>query len=72
MSEYDNKTGNSGDDDLKRMDFGLMMGAGVEIDKFQFGVGYDLGLANIDPAGDSDNFAKNRVLKISVGLMFGK
>lgn len=72
MSEYDNKIGSSDDDDLKRMDFGLMMGAGIEIDKFQLGVGYDLGLANIDPAGDSDNFVKNRVLKISVGLMFGK
>lgn len=70
MSEYDNKIGNSDTDDLKRMDFGLTMGAGVEIDKFQLGVGYDLGLANIQPGGDSDNFVKNKVFKISVGLMF--
>lgn len=33
---------------------------------------YDLGLANIQPGGDSDNFVKNRVFKISVGLMLGK
>ncbi len=70
MSEYDNKIGNSDTDDLKRMDFGLTMGTGVEIDKFQLGVGYDLGLANIQPGGDSDNFVKNKVFKISVGLMF--
>ena len=70
MSEYDNKIGNSDTDDLKRMDFGLTMGAGVEIDNFQLGVGYDLGLANIQPGGDSDNFVKNKVFKISVGLMF--
>lgn len=70
MKEYDNKIGNSDTDDLKRMDFGLTMGAGVEIDKFQFGAGYDLGLANIQPGGDSDNFIKNRVFKISAGLMF--
>ena len=72
VSEYDNNIGSSDDDDLKRMDFGLAMGAGVEIDKFQFGLGYNLGLANIQPGGDSDNFVKNRVFKISVGLMLGK
>ncbi len=33
---------------------------------------YDLGLANIQSGGDSDNFVKNRVFKISVGLMLGK
>lgn len=72
MSEYDNKIGNGDDDDLRRMDFGLMLGAGVEIEKFQFGIGYDWGLANIQPGGDSDNFAKNRVFKISVGMMLSK
>lgn len=34
MSEYNNKIGNSSGD-LKRMDFGVAMGAGVEINKFQ-------------------------------------
>lgn len=71
-SEYTNKIGNSDTDDIKGLDFGLSFGAGAEINKFQFGLGYDLGLANILPGGDSDNYMKNRVLKISVGLMFGK
>ncbi len=69
MSEYDNKIGNSDTDDIKTMDFGLSLGAGVEVNEFLFGVEYDLGLANIIPGGDSDNFMKNRVFKISVGIM---
>jgi outer membrane protein W len=58
-------------DDLKRLDYGLTVGAGVEISAIQIGVSYGLGLAKINP--DTSNGAKinNRVIGISVGYRFG-
>jgi opacity protein-like surface antigen len=58
-------------DDLKRLDYGLTVGAGVEISAIQIGVSYGLGLAKINP--DTSNGAKinNRVIGVSVGFRFG-
>lgn len=58
--------GSAKNDDLKRFDFGLMFGAGVGVGNFEIGAGYDLGLANILPGGDIDNYIRNGVLKFSV------
>ena len=58
-------------DDLKRLDFGLTMGAGVEISSIQIGLTYGLGLANISSYNDNGNKINNRVLGISVGYKFG-
>ena len=59
------------EDDLKRLDFGLTMGAGVEINSIIFELSYDLGLANIVTIPDDSFTINNRVLKISVGYKFG-
>ncbi len=60
-----------GKSDLKRLDFGLTIGAGVEIDLFQIGLGYNLGLANISPYNDGGMKSNNRVIGLSVGYKFG-
>ncbi|HZK08561.1 MAG TPA: porin family protein [Bacteroidales bacterium] len=54
-------------DDYKRLDFGLTVGAGVEIDAFQIGINYGLGLANLSPNSDNGYRQKNRVLGITIG-----
>jgi opacity protein-like surface antigen len=59
-------------DDLKRLDFGLTLGAGVEIKSIQIGLTYDLGLANISTDNDNGYKGNNRVLGISVGYKFGR
>ncbi len=58
---------------LDRFDWGLSFGAGIGINKFYFGLGYDLGLANIlnDEIWDTDQVkCRNRNLHISVGFNF--
>jgi opacity protein-like surface antigen len=64
--------GNTDDDHLKRLDYGLTFGAGVEIKAFLVGISYDLGLANISAYTDLETKVKNRVLRITVGFWFGK
>lgn len=53
--------------DLSRVEYGLSFGAGVEINSFQIGLTYGLGLGNIS---SNDEFY-NRVLGLSVGYIFG-
>ncbi|MGF1638120.1 MAG: porin family protein [Cyclobacteriaceae bacterium] len=61
----------------KRLDYGLVFGAGVEIKAFQIGVNYGLGLANlhykqeIESPNQVNTSMKNRVLGISLGYRFG-
>lgn len=62
---------NENEDDIKRGDFGLSFGAGVEISSFLIGISYDLGLANISAYTDEGTKARNRVLKFSVGYIIG-
>ncbi len=61
--------GSDDDSDMKRIDFGLTAGAGIEIKAFQIGLNYSLGLANLNPESD-DMTLKNRVLGISVAYRF--
>jgi hypothetical protein len=58
--------------EIKRLDFGLTIGAGFEISSIQIGLSYCLGLANISAYTDGGIKNKNRVLGISVGYKFGK
>lgn len=58
-------------DDIKAMDIGVNIGAGVEIKSFTIGLQYGLGLANLSPVTDNGMKANNRVIGISVGYMFG-
>lgn len=62
----------SGDDEVKRFDYGLIGGAGIGYKAFQFGITYSLGLANMSNYTDDGSVVKNRVLGISAGYMFGK
>lgn len=55
---------------IKRLDFGLGFGGGIEVNQVLVGIGYDLGLANVSPYTDGGAKAKHRVLKISVGYIF--
>lgn len=59
------------DDELKRLDYGLTVGTGVEIKSFIIGMYYGLGLANISPYTEDGFEAKNRVLGLSLGYKFG-
>jgi hypothetical protein len=71
----DNSTVNWGsdseNDDLKRFDLGINVGAGVEIKSILVGINYGLGLANISSYTDGGNKAKNRVFAISFGYKLG-
>ena len=69
--ENDIEWGSDIDSDFKRMDFGLIMGAGVELNSIQIGLNYSLGLPNILPKNNIVKF-RNRVLGISVGYKFGE
>ena len=57
--------------DYKRLDMGLSFGGGVEIHSITTGITYDLGLSNIYATQYIGPTKKNRVLKFSVGYMFG-
>lgn len=58
------------DENVKRLEFGLNFGGGLEFSHFLFGLNYGLGLTNTSQQEGVK--AKNRVLSISVGYKFGK
>jgi hypothetical protein len=58
------------DDGVKRFDYGIGFGAGVEYSSLVARLNYQLELANIND--DSDTTVKNKVLQISIAYMFGK
>lgn len=64
--EWGNEAG-----ELKRLDFGVNAGAGVEISNILIGAQYGLGLSNNIAEGDKDNSFKNAVIGISLGYLFG-
>jgi len=65
--------GNDADNDLlKRLDFGIGIGAGVIFGNVSAGVSYNLGLANISSDTSDGMKVKNKVLQISIGYLFGK
>lgn len=57
-------------DDIKALDFGLNIGAGVEFKSFTIGIQRGIGLANLSPDTDNGHTIKNNVLGISVGYKF--
>lgn len=54
--------------DLKRFDFGIGLGAGLQFGKIQAGLGYNIGLANIS----KDDSMKNNGWVFTLTYMFGK
>jgi hypothetical protein len=61
----------SGDNDIKPLDLGLQIGAGVELEKIQIGLAYNLGMANLAQSSDGGYKMNNRVLALSFGYKFG-
>ena len=58
-------------DDMKGLDFGLNIGAGVDIKGITISLQYGLGLSNLAVYTDGGNTEKNKVIGISVGYKFG-
>jgi len=56
--------------EAKAVDFGVHLGAGLEISRFTLGLRYQLGLTSIDDSGN-DQDVKNRVFAIVAGYRFG-
>ena len=69
--EEDVRWGSDEEADLKKMDFGLTVVAGIELNSFQMGLTYSLGLANISPYSENGYKISNRVLGISIGYKIG-
>ena len=59
-----------GDGGMKRFDFGIGIGAGLELGPITPSLSYQFGLANL--SDDSEVTIKNKVLQFSVAYMFGK
>ena len=58
--------GNDEDSDLKRLDYGLGIGAGVAKGKLQLGINYNFGLANLAPSSEDKSSWSNRVFDFSL------
>lgn len=59
-------------DVYQRLDYGLNIGAGAEINKILIGLGFDLGMGNLAKSDIAEVFMRNRTLKLSVGFKLGK
>lgn len=64
--------GNDKTDFIKHLDYGINIGAGVEMKKFTVGLQYSYGLANIISNTNDNAKVKNRVATLSVGYRLGK
>jgi opacity protein-like surface antigen len=67
--EEDINWGSDDEDDIKPFDFGLSIGAGLEVNSFLFGISYDYGLANMAIDTDNGYMLQNRVIKFSLGYL---
>lgn len=63
--------GSSNNDDIKPLDYGANIGAGVRFSNFLISAQYGIGLANINP-GTSSQKVLNGVFGISIGYKFRK
>ena len=67
--------GNSLEDDLSPLDFGVGVQAGVSFGACRVGAGYDLGLSDLIPKDARDSAGvtlKNNVINVFFAYMFGK
>jgi len=69
--EEDIEFGSDEDDDLlKRLDYGILIGAGVELNSIHMGLSYGHGLANISAYTEEGNRIHHRVIRITGGYKF--
>ena len=65
------KFGSGEDDDIKRMNLGLLFGAGFDLaNNLGFRVTYDIGLSNLVPKGDSDNKVTTGTIGVALTYKF--
>ena len=57
-------------EDVKRLDYGLSVGAGIEINHITLGATYNLGLASVSNITEDSNKVNTRVFQVSVGYKF--
>lgn len=67
------KFGSGSDADYRRGDWGIATRAGYKLKSHPISIGLtaDIGLRNIDPAGNNDVRIKNQLLGLQVGYAFG-
>jgi len=68
--EQDINWGSGNSNELKRLDYGFTVGAGMEFNSFLIGLSYNFGLANISSTSDYGQKIKNKVLGLSIGYKF--
>jgi hypothetical protein len=65
------KIGNENGDEYKPLDFGLNFKTGYELENgFFLSASYSLGLSNVQPNGDDNNYLKNSYIGLSAGYFF--
>lgn len=69
-SETDDLEFGSDDDQSKRLDYGLLIGAGVEFGQISVGASYGLGLASMSNNSENGYKESHRVISISLGYKF--
>lgn len=57
------------EDEMKRIDFGLMLQAGLQVEKVRFGIFYNQGLVNLANYNEDAFRTKNRVIGISAAYV---
>ena len=68
----DIKWGSGTDDEFKRIDLGIMTGAGVEWNKFFLDLSFGFGLANIFPVREIDYNIHHRMISLSLGYYLNR
>jgi hypothetical protein len=66
----ESQSGSFKDAGVKSLDYGLGLGAGVELGSFVAGIQYQLGLADINDESGVPMTLKNKVFQISLAYMF--
>jgi hypothetical protein len=61
---------NGATDDFRRLDYGLVFGAGIQLRSFQLTLSYNIGLENISPDRDMGSDLNNHVIGLSAGYLF--
>ncbi len=69
-SFHDLSWGQGEDNEIMRYDFGISIGAGIEVREIQYRLFYQWGLPDVSPNIESWQVLKNRVMGISVGFRF--
>ncbi|MFV0592119.1 MAG: porin family protein [Draconibacterium sp.] len=64
--------GTGPNDNLRRLDWGWTFSGGLQIEKIELGIAYDVGFANIAANRNNGTIARNRVVKASIAYQFGK